>query len=93
MAPEFTELDGVASPGWLLDCDFVGDGRVEEVTVAPPTRFCSKEDKVGSANPAPGIVEVAPPVALGNSRSLLVAYYTESRIQENSLSAYLVIND
>jgi hypothetical protein len=58
MVPEFTELDCVAS------LDGVVEGSVEDVIVAPPTRFCSKEAKVGSANPAAGMVDVAPPVAL-----------------------------
>jgi hypothetical protein len=62
MAPESTELGCVAPLGWLLDCEFVVDGDAEDVMVA--TSFCSNEDKVGSANPAAGTVDVAPPVAL-----------------------------
>lgn len=56
MAPEFTELDCAARLG-------VVEGSVDDLIVAP-TRFCSKEAKVGSANPAAGTVDVAPPFAL-----------------------------
>lgn len=60
MAPEFTELDTE------LDCAApLGEveGSIEDLIVAP-TRFCSTEAKVGSANPAAGTVDVAPPFAL-----------------------------
>lgn len=65
MAPEFTVLCCL-SPGavtrlvWLLNVDVVVEGGL----VGVATRFCSMDDKVGSANPPAGIVDVAPPVAL-----------------------------
>lgn len=61
IAPEFTELDCFGSLDGVIE---VIEGGVDDVMVAPLTRFCSKEAKVGSANPAAGIVDVAPPVGL-----------------------------